>query len=640
MNFKRRLLFCELARLREMASYCPPSAFWLAFRYNPFDCALKANNPPSSDSVILDTFMNLATPSKRYFLALIIAFLSLPATAKDIARTPESATGFHQQYAVFAKHAMVVAANPLATEAGLQMLKKGGNAVDAAIAVQMVLGLVEPQSSGIGGGAFLLFHQNGSKRVLAYDGRETAPAAATPDMFIGEDGYPLNFYEAVIGGKSVGVPGNLRMLEMAHRRHGKLPWAMLFGPAIALSENGFTVSPRLHALVARDKYLALQPAARAYFYHPDGSPIDVGEKLANPQLAKVLRKVAKEGANAFYKGKIAKDIVATVRAHPTNPGLMTEADLASYEPKVREAVCGGYRAYIVCSMPPPSSGGVALLQILGILEPFDVAALKPGSTKAVHLVSEAERLAFADRNVYLADDDFVKVPVKGLIDKHYLQQRAALISPERSMGEAVYGTPPGRDSLGLGDDIALELPSTSHISIVDQWGNGVSMTSSIEDAFGSRTMVNGFLLNNELTDFSFDPEQNGKPVANRIEPGKRPRSSMTPTFILDRQNRLIGIIGSPGGSAIINYVTKVVIGVLDWGLDIQQAIDLPNFGSRNGPTELEKDTHLETLQASLQAMGHAVRIDEANSGLHGIMKIPNGWIGGVDPRREGMAKGY
>lgn len=576
----------------------------------------------------------------RHFLLVVIALFSITAHAAERSDAPEAATGLQQRQAVVARHAMVVAANPLAVAAGVDMLRRGGSAVDAAIAVQMVLALVEPQSSGIGGGAFLLYYRHGDKRVLAYDGRETAPAAATADMFLGADGLPVSFYHAVIGGKSVGVPGTLRMLELAHAQQGRLPWRTLFAPAIMLAERGFIVSPRLHALVARDKYLSLQPAARAYFYHADGSPVAVGERLINPQLAAVLRRVAQRGAKAFYTGKIARDIVATVHAHPTNPGRMSIADLAAYRARVRVPVCGDYRAYTVCGMPPPSSGGVTLLQILGILQAYDVAALQPESVAAVHLISEAERLAYADRSVYLADADFVRVPVAGLLDETYLRQRAGLIDLQYGMGVAEPGTPPGVDTADRGADNALELPSTSHISIVDRWGNAVAMTSSIEDAFGSRHMVDGFLLNNELTDFSFAPEQDGKLVANRVQPGKRPRSAMAPTLILDRRHRLVGVIGSPGGSAIINYVAKTLIGVLDWHLDMQQAVALPNFGSRNGPVELEQGTALESLQPALQAMGHDVKIGEANSGLHGIMRVPAGWMGGVDPRREGMAAGY
>lgn len=576
----------------------------------------------------------------RYLFIVISILLSFTAGAEQRTEAPEAATGIQQHIPVTARHAMVVAANALAVEAGVQMLRRGGTAVDAAIAVQMVLGLVEPQSSGVGGGSFMLYYRHEQHRVFAYDGRETAPAAATADMFMGDDGAPVSFYHAVIGGKSVGVPGTLRMLALAHRQQGRLPWRVLFTPAIKLAERGFVVSPRLHALIERDKYLPLQAAARAYFYHADGSSLAVGETLRNPQYARVLRQVAHGGADVFYTGKIAHDIVDTVRAHPTNPGLMNVADMANYQAKLRPAVCGSYRAYWVCGMPPPSSGGVTLLQILGMLEPYAVNTLKPGTAAAVHLITEAERLAYADRNTYLADDDFIKVPVAGLIDKGYLQQRAGLINMQKAMDSAAAGTPPGAENISQGEDNALELPSTSHISIVDKWGNGLAMTSSIEDAFGSRHMVDGFLLNNELTDFSFAPELNGRLVANRVQPGKRPRSAMTPTLLFDRHHQLIGAIGSPGGSAIINYVAKTLIGVLDWHLNMQQAVALPNFGNRNGPVELEQGTILENLQAALQDMGHEVKIGEANSGLHGIMRVGKRWMGGVDPRREGLAAGY
>lgn len=577
---------------------------------------------------------------RLYLLPFCFALMLAQAgyAAAERLDAPEAATGLQARAAVVKPHALVVAAHPLAVAAGVDILKRGGNAVDAAIAVQLVLGLVEPQSSGIGGGGFMLHYQYKNKRISAYDGRETAPAAATADMFMGEDDLPVSFCQAVVGGKSVGVPGLLRMLELAHHQHGRLPWRMLFTPAIRLAERGFVVSPRLHSLVARDAYLPLQPAARAYFYHADGSPIAVGERLVNRPLANVLRRVAHGGAKAFYTGKVAQDIVATVRAHPTNAGLMSMADLANYRAKSRPALCGAYRVYTVCGMPPPSSGGVAVLQILGMLAQYNVASLQPNSTKAVHLISEAERLAFADRALYLADDDFVPVPVAGLLNPAYLRQRVSLINPEQAMGVAPAGIPLG--AVSLVEDNALELPSTSHISIVDKWGNAVAMTSSIEDAFGSRHMVDGFLLNNELTDFSFVPEQNGKLVANRIQPNKRPRSAMSPTLIFDAQHQFIGAVGSPGGSAIINYVAKTLIGVLDWQLDIQQALALPNFGSRNGPTELERGSVLEDLQPALQSMGHEVRVGEANSGLHGIMRVSNGWMGGVDPRREGKADGY
>jgi gamma-glutamyltranspeptidase / glutathione hydrolase len=561
------------------------------------------------------------------------------------AQAPESPSGWTPRQAVAARHDMVAAANPLAVAAGLEMLKRGGSAVDAAVAVQMVLNLVEPQSSGIGGGAFMLFHDGRNHLLTAYDGRETAPAAARPGRFLDQDGKPLKFYAAVVGGKSVGVPGTLRLLELAQRQHGRLPWAKLFEPAIALAQNGFAVSPRLHRLIAGDPYLT-QDRARAYFFNADGTPLAAGQILRNPALAATLKRIAAEGADALYKGEIARDIVQTVRSHPTNPGDLTEADLAGYEAKVREPVCGRYRLYRVCGMPPPSSGGITVLQILGILERYDMKALGADSLLSTHLFSEAGRLAFADRDQYLADPDFVKPP-RGLTDKAYLRERSALIKLDASMGRARPGFPAvapasGQEDAarGFGTDNALELPSTSQISIVDRYGNAVAMTTTIEDAFGSRLMTrSGFLLNNELTDFSFAPVEDGKPVANRIEAGKRPRSSMAPTIVYDRRGRVFAVLGSAFGSAIINDVAKCLIAIIDWGLDPQAASALPNYGSRNGPTELERGTSIVALAGRLQALGHEIRIFDDVSGVHAIVRTRTGWIGGADPRREGAVAG-
>jgi len=577
----------------------------------------------------------------RRMIVVLFALLASPvALAQN--QAPELPSGWTPKKAVSTRNDMVAAANPLAVEAGHRILSQGGTAVDAAVAVQMVLNLVEPQSSGIGGGAFMLFHNGRNGLLTAYDGRETAPAAAKPDRFLDKEGKPLKFYDAVVGGKSVGVPGTLRLLEVAHRQYGKLPWAQLFEPAITLAEQGFAVSPRLNIAIAGEKYLA-QERAKAYFYNPDGTPPPVGHTLKNPAFAATLKRIAAEGADAFYQGEIARDIAETVRSHPTNPGDLTEADLAAYKVKVREPVCGTYRVYKVCGMPPPSSGGITVLEILGILEPFDMKALGPGSLFSVHLFSEAGRLAYADRNQYLADPDFVKPP-EGLTDPAYLHERAALIKIDASMGRAKAGVPTARKkaaALGeFGVGAALEFPSTSHISIVDKYGNALAMTTTIEDMFGSRLMTkSGFLLNNELTDFSFAPVEDGKPVANRVEGGKRPRSSMAPTIVYDARGRVYMVAGSPGGSAIINYVAKTLVGVLDWGLDPQAAIDLPNLGSRNGPTELEKDTPIAALEPKLKALGHETRVMEHTSGLQAIVRGRSGWIGGADPRREGTVAG-
>jgi gamma-glutamyltranspeptidase/glutathione hydrolase len=552
-------------------------------------------------------------------------------------RNPEAATGYAERELVRAPHFMMVSANPWATRAGDEMLRAGGSAVDAAIAAQLVLNLVEPQSSGIGGGAFLVLYSAGQQRVLTYDARETAPAAARQDRFLDADGKPLSFAQSVNNGMAVATPGLLRGLELAHKEHGKLPWADLFAPAIRLAEQGFPVSPRLHALLSGNKALPKQPAAAAYFYAPDGQPWPVGHVLKNPEFAQTLREIAARGADAFYRGAIARDIVAAVHGH-AKPGDLSLDDLAGYQAKRREPVCGAYRGYELCGMAPPSSGPLAVLQMLGELEQYPMSRYAPNSAQAVHYFAEAGRLAFADRDFYVADPDFVKVPVRALLDPAYLRGRGALIQPDRSMKVALPGDPEGK-LLGLGRDAALEQPSTSHLVAVDARGDAISMTTTIENEFGSKIFVRGFLLNNEMTDFSSafkDPE--GRLVANRIEPGKRPRSAMAPMIVL-RDGKPYMVVGSPGGSAIINYVAKTLVGVLDWGLDIQAAISLPNMGSRNKDTELEKGTALEALAPALEAMEHPLRITEFPSGIHGIVIGPDGLQGGADPRREGLARG-
>lgn len=542
--------------------------------------------------------------------------------------------------AVTAKAQMVAAANPHASRAGLEVLRRGGSAIDAAVTVQMVLNVVEPQSSGIGGGAFLLYYEAATKTVFAYDGRETAPAAASEDLFFGPDGEPMKFFDAVVGGRAVGTPGVLRMLDLAHGRHGELPWADLFTPAITLAQDGFEVSPRLNKLIAGDKHLNTFAASREYFYRPDGTPRQVGDLLINRPLADTFRRIAEGGADAFYTGPIANDIASAVQGVSSNPGLLTVDDLAAYQPKLRKPVCRNYRASRVCGMPPPTSGGVTVLQILGMLGAFDTGALAPNSAEAVHLIAEASRLAFADRGRFLADADFVDVPVRGLLDPGYLRDRASLIDRETTTGgRAAAGDPPFQKTQRDAGGTSLEQPSTSHFSIVDGAGNAVSMTSSVESAFGSRLMVRGFLLNNQLTDFSFRPERDGAKVANRVQPGKRPRSSMSPTLVLTDDGKLHMAIGSPGGSRIIGYVAQTIIGVLDWGLDIQAAINLPHAVNRNGATDIEEGTALAEIKADLEARGHEVRERTMTSGLHGIVVGPDGLTGGADPRREGLVMG-
>ena len=540
---------------------------------------------------------------------------------------------------VYTQNHMISTANPLAAEAGRDMLRAGGSAIDAAIAAQMVLTLVEPQSSGIGGGAFLMYFDKASGDVESYDGRETAPGSATPEMFLKAAGKRKKFYDAVVGGSAVGVPGIMRMFEAAHKKHGKLPWKDLFEPAVALADSGFFISPRLAGLLAKDKYLKTIPGTKAYFYEADGSSKKAGTLLKNPDLAATLRMLAEKGADAFYTGSIATDIVRTVQNAPKNPSGMTSVDMAGYIAKQRPPVCMDYREWKVCGMGPPSSGGLTTLQILGIAEQFDLGGFVPFSARPVHLIAEASALAFADRNTYIADPDFIPVPTQGMINKDYLEIRSGEISKFRAQGKRFPGMPglsaglnyaPGEDEHGL---------STTHMSIVDGGGNAVSMTSSIENAFGSRLMSGGFLLNNQLTDFSFSPSRNGSPIANRAGPGKRPRSSMSPTLVFDRADNLVMAIGSPGGSRIIGYVAKTIIAALDWKMDMDAAIDAPNFVNRNGSTDLEKGSALESLKPLLEDMGHTVKLFGQVSGLHGVRVTKYGLEGGADKRREGVAIG-
>jgi len=537
-----------------------------------------------------------------------------------------------------ASRQMISAANPLAAEAGLAMLRRGGSAVDAAIAAQMVLTLVEPQSSGIGGGAFLMHYDAATKRVESYDGREMAPRSADPKMFM-TGGKRMKFMQAAAGGTAVGVPGVVAMLEMAQREHGKLPWADLFQPAIDLAEKGFAISPRLAGLLKAESILRETPAARGYFYTESGGDRPVGTVIRNPALAGTLKAIAAGGAKAFYRGAVAKAIVETVRGAANHPSGMTLGDMAGYTARKRTPVCAPYRAWKVCGMGPPSSGGLAVAQMLGLLEPFDLPAMKPGSAEALHLVASAGALAFADRNAYVADADFVPVPIAGMLDPDYLRARARLIDPATWGGKRGPGTPPAKTAFRFAPGDGTKGHSTSHLSVVDADGNAVSMTTSIETVFGSRLMAAGFILNNQLTDFSFVPDRDGRPVANRVQPQKRPRSSMSPTLVLDGDGKLVMAVGSPGGSRIIGYVAKTLVAALDWNLDMQAAISLGNFVNRNGATELEQGTPVAAQKPKLEAMGHKVKLMSRASGLHGIRVTPKGLQGGADPRREGVAIG-
>ncbi len=612
-------------------------------------------------------------------LAPVIALLAgcasqPPGLGYSAPALPEAASGYQPKPGWATTRFAVAAANPLATDAGYQVLKAGGNAIDAAIAVQLVLGLVEPQSSGIAGGAFLLYF-NG-RAVEAFDGRETAPAAADEKLFLGPDGKPVSFYDGVVGGRSVGTPGAIRMLEMAHRQYGKLAWSQLFEPAIKIADEGFRVSPRLATLLGNEAHLKKDPAGAAYFF-PGGQPLQVGTLLKNPAYAEVLRKIAREGSKGLLEGSVAQAIVTKVNTHPANPGKLSLSDLAGYQARKREPICSDYAAraasgaahnYRLCGMPPPSSGAIAVAQILGILNNTPahtlplVAGIDPAlgqtpSADFLHLYTEAARLAFADRGQYLGDPDFVQPPAgswTSLLAPAYLAERARLIAtgPDgQSMKVAQPGTP------GAARSSYAPMPDqpeygTSHISIVDASGNALSMTTTIEDAFGSRLLTDGgtgkpggFLLNNELTDFSFAPaDAQGKPIANRVQAGKRPRSSMAPTLVFEKaadgsNGALVASAGSPGGAMIIHFTTKTLYGMLNWGLDAQRAIDLPNFGSTNGPSLLEQQRFAPATVEALRKRGAEVREQDLTSGLQAIQKTPTGYFGGADPRREGVVRG-
>ncbi|VAW02395.1 Gamma-glutamyltranspeptidase @ Glutathione hydrolase [hydrothermal vent metagenome] len=532
--------------------------------------------------------------------------------------------------------AMVSTANPHASRAAAEMLEKGGSAMDAAIAAQLVLGLVEPQSSGIGGGAFALYFKADRSELTSFDGREKAPGQADETLFLNDEAKPISWNQASIGGRAVGVPGVVALSWKAHQKFGRLSWPQLFEPAIRLAEQGFSVSPRLSQALTRSQDDLKRDFGARQLYFSDRSlePLAVGAIFKNPAYAKTLKIIAEKGPDGFYRGPVAQAIVDAVQNHPGNSGLITLDDLKAYEAIERQAICSPYRGYRVCGMPPPTSGGLTSLMILGMLEPYNLANMDAGSATAMHLFTQASRLAYADRALYMADADFVDVPVAGLLDKNYLRKRAALINPLADTGKAKAGQLP----LSTKKATSLSIPEygTSHISIVDKQGNAISMTTSVERAFGSHMVAGGFVLNSQLTDFSFVPELNGMKVANRVEAGKRPRSSMSPTLVFAPDGSLFAAIGSPGGSRIIEFVSRTLIGLIDWQLPMQAAIDLGNVNNRNQITELEAGTSAQGFAGYFESMGHKIQIKPLVSGLHGIRITPAGMDGGADRRREGL----
>ena len=603
---------------------------------------------------MLDKFISkkakLAMFKINYLLSAILFTCSLSAVAQQqIApsvlkptlaekqretREPEAATGLVKNEVVIGDDFMVVAANPYASKAGFDIIEKGGSAIDAAIAIQLVLTLVEPQSSGIGGGAFILHWDQSQQKLVTFDGRETAPAKASSTLFLNEQNKPVKWIEAVVGGRSVGVPGVLHALHQAHQQHGKLPWAALFESAIKLAEQGFIVSPRLAKLVAMQFNPGVSKlTASANYFFPNGQPISAGQTLVNKPLANTYRSIAKEGIEVFYQGWLAKDIVNAVNNSKVAPGVLSLEDMAGYQSVERAPICGSYHKYKICGMAPPSSGGIAVIQMLGLLAPYELFKMPVNNLQALHLFTQSSRLAFADRDKYVADADFVTVPTQALISPTYLKKRNALIDIDNDMSKAQPGQP--TPLLAYADDDGFEMPSTSHFSIVDKAGNAISMTTSVEMAFGSAVMVNGFLLNNQLTDFSLSPKRDGIDVANRVEPFKRPRSSMAPMMVFNENDTLKLVVGSPGGSRIINYVAQTIVAVLDWQLDPQQAINLPKITNRNKVTTIERNSELERLKPAFEAKGHKVIVRDLNSGVHAI-ELRNGKLyGGADPRREG-----
>lgn len=594
------------------------------------------------------SFKTPLSGNKRMMAAIITAVLTASFAPAAIAQqttdaiAPEASTAtskIQSRSSVHAKDWMISAANPLAVGAGADILRAGGNAIDAMVAIQTMLGLVEPQSSGLGGGAFLVYFDAKSGKLTTLDGRETAPLNATPTLFHDENGEPLKFYDAVVGGRSVGTPGTPALMKAAHEKWGQMPWNSLFNPAIDVANNGFAVSPRLAELIASDQEkLSRDPETKGYFFDKDGAPLTAGTVLRNPQYAATLQDLAANGTDNFYHGQIAQDIVDKVRRADWNPGVLSLTDLANYQVKERPAVCIEYRERDVCGMGPPSSGALTVGQILGLIAPYDIAAMGPQSAESWRLIGDASRLAFADRGRYMADIDFVPMPLTGLLDQTYLAERSKLLDRDTALETVEPGAPSFSHAMHLADDEAIELPSTSHFSIVDVYGNAVSMTTTIENGFGSRLMVNGFMLNNELTDFSFRTHSDGTAIANALAPGKRPRSSMAPTIVLEDGKPII-VTGSPGGSRIIGYVAQSLIAMMDWDMLPQAAIDMPHLVNRFGTFDIEAGTEAEALEPALKAMGFETSIRDLNSGIHAIMITDDGLIGGADSRREGIVIG-
>jgi gamma-glutamyltranspeptidase / glutathione hydrolase len=551
--------------------------------------------------------------------------------------SPEAATGRYQKSGGEAKKFMVAAASPLAVQAGVDILKAGGAAADAAVAVQTVLNMVEPQSSGIGGGSFIVYWNNKTKTLTTYDGRETAPAAAQERRFLTSEGKSMDRTTAVVGGHSVGVPGTVRVLELAHRKHGALAWKKLFDPAIKIATDGFALSPRVHELIALDRSLKTFEPARSFFYLADGTAKPVGTVIKNPAFADTLKTIATKGADAFYSGPIAQDIVRAATSTSVNPSDITLADLAAYKAIERTPICTPYRDRKVCGMAPPTSGGIGVLQTLAMLEPFDLKSFGAESTRTQHAYIEASRLAFADRAVYIADPDILPIPTAELLSPSYLTARASLIRLDQRMPTVEAGELSKKAAMNWKPADSPEMISTSHFSIVDSEGNALAMTTSIEASFGSRVMVRGFLLNNTLTDFSYSDIADGKSVANAVGPNKRPRSSMAPTVVFDKDGKLEMVVGSPGGPAIVGFVVQTLMAMIDWDMTPQDAISSPHVVVFGNAVNIEPA--LTPIKGELEALGHQVRVGEFPSGIHAIRVTQNGLLGGADPRREGTVGG-